>query len=65
VTGIKTGSSGKEATVDYTTTYKNITPFSVLVPIDFKKQSTRHANFTLYDNGWRLENSMKEKSTLI
>ncbi len=38
VTGIKTGQSGKDAVVEYTTTYKNLTPFSVLIPTDFQKK---------------------------
>lgn len=55
VTGIKTGQSGKDAVVEYTTAYKNLTPFSVLVPTNFNQQATRKANFALYDDGWRLE----------
>lgn len=55
VTGIKTGQSGKDAVAEFTTAYKNLTPFSVLVPANFKQQATRKANFALYDDGWRLE----------
>ncbi|MDQ6812812.1 MAG: hypothetical protein M3040_03600 [Bacteroidota bacterium] len=55
VTGIKTGQSGKDAVVEYSTTYKNLTPFSVLVPTNFKQGPMHNANFTLYDDGWRLE----------
>lgn len=55
VTGIKAGQSGKDAVVEFTTAYKNLTPFSVLVPTNFKQQATRKANFALYDDGWRLE----------
>lgn len=54
VTGIKTGQSEKAAVVEYTTAYKNLTPFSVLVPTNFKKNATRTASFSLYDDGWRL-----------
>lgn len=55
VTGIKTGQTGKDAEVEFTTAYKNLTPFSVLVPTNFKNHATRKANFALYDDGWRLE----------
>ncbi len=55
VTGIKAGQSGKDAVVEYTTTYKNLTPFSVLVPTDFKKKVTRKRNFSLYEDEWKLE----------
>lgn len=55
VTGIKSGSEGKSAVVEYITAYKNITPFAVLVRTDLKKQPIRTAYFSLYDDGWRLE----------
>jgi hypothetical protein len=55
VTGIKTGQSEERVVVEYTTAYKNLTPFAVLVTPDFKKHSTRRANFSLYDDGWRME----------
>lgn len=55
VTGVNTGTSGKDAVVEYKTAYKNLTPFSVLVGTNFKQQATRKANFTLYDDGWKLE----------
>ena len=55
VTRITTGESGKDAVVEYTTSYKNLTPFSVLVPADFKQIASRKANFSLDDEGWKLE----------
>ena len=55
VTGIKMTDNGKSAVVEYTTTYKNVTPFSSLVNIDFSKEDTHQAYFALYDDGWRLE----------
>jgi hypothetical protein len=55
VTGINTGTSGKDAVVQYATTYKNLTPFSVLATTNFKQQATRKANFVLSDDGWHLE----------
>jgi hypothetical protein len=55
VTGVQTGTSGKNAVVEYKTVYKNLTPFAVLAPTDFKQQATRKANFVLFDDGWKLE----------
>jgi hypothetical protein len=55
VTGINTGTSGKDAVVEYTTAYRDLTPFSVLMATNFKQQATRKANFALYDDGWKLE----------
>ena len=55
VTGINTGTSGKDAVVEYKTAYKNLTPFSVLTATNFKQQATRKANFVLYDDSWKLE----------
>lgn len=55
VTGVKTENDGKNAVVEYTTAYKNITPFSALSTINFDGKATRKARFSLYDDGWRLE----------
>lgn len=55
VTGIKMMDDGKSAVAEYTTNYKNITPFSSLVNTDFSKEDTHQAYFALYDDGWRLE----------
>jgi hypothetical protein len=55
VTGIKLDNEGKNAIVEYTTGYKNGTPFASLVSTDLKKQTTHTAHFALYDDGWRLE----------
>jgi hypothetical protein len=55
VTGIKMMNDGKSAVAEYTTTYKNVTPFSSLVNTDFSKEDTHEAYFALYDDGWRLE----------
>lgn len=57
VSGIKMTDGGKSAVAEYTTTYKNVTPFSALVNTDFKKEDTHQAYFALYDDGWRLEKS--------
>ncbi len=55
VTGISTNSNEKNAVVEYTTAYKNITPFAALVNLDFQKKEMHKAYFSLYDDGWRLE----------
>lgn len=55
VTGIKTENDGKNAVAEFTTTYKNITPFSALTTINFNKKITRKVHFSRYDDGWRLE----------
>ncbi|MBN9349289.1 MAG: hypothetical protein J0H55_01270 [Chitinophagaceae bacterium] len=55
VTGIKMMDDGKSAVAEYTTIYKNVTPFSSLVNTDFSKEDTHQAYFALYDDGWRLE----------
>jgi hypothetical protein len=55
VTGIKMSNDGRSAVAEYTTTYKNVTPFSALVNTNFKEKETNTASFALYDDGWRLE----------
>jgi len=56
VTGIKMLADGKKAIVDYTTQYKNLTPFSVLdKSLIAGKDNDQKAYFSLYDDGWRLE----------
>lgn len=55
VTGIKMMEDGESAVAEYTTTFTNVTPLSELVNTDFKKENTRQATFSLYDDGWRLE----------
>ena len=55
VTGITTSESGKDAVVEYTTAYKDLTPFSVLVATNYKQISSRKASFSFDDEGWKLE----------
>ncbi len=55
VTGIKATEDGKQAVAEYTTAYKNISGFSALTNINFNQSATHKANFTLYDDGWKLE----------
>ncbi|WP_423147032.1 hypothetical protein [Rubrolithibacter danxiaensis] len=55
VTGIKMMDDGKSAVANYTTAYKNITPFADLIERDLNKQEVHKAYFSLYDNGWQYE----------
>jgi len=55
VTGITSAEDGKKAVVEYTTRIENISPFAALLDREIKSAATRKANFTLYDDGWRLE----------
>ncbi len=45
VTGIKTSGNGKKLVVEYTTIYKNITPFAALVNRELKKKEVHKAYF--------------------
>ena len=55
VTGVKMLSSGKGAVAEYTTVFKNLTPFASLRGMNANKDKTKKAYFSLYDDGWRLE----------
>jgi hypothetical protein len=55
VTNIRTNKQGNKAVVDYTTTFKNITPFVKLTTDDFTTKKTNKAYFGLGDQGWKLE----------
>lgn len=55
VTGIKTSGNGKNAVVEYTTVYKNLTPFAALVKRDLTNKQVHKAYFSLYDDGWKYE----------
>lgn len=53
VTGIQM-INDNQAVVEYTTSYKNISPFSVLSEEKLEGKQTHKAKFALYDDGWRL-----------
>jgi hypothetical protein len=55
VTNIRTNAAGNKAVVDYTTTFKNITPFAILTNVDFSRTKTNKAYFGLGDEGWKME----------
>ncbi|HEY0054298.1 MAG TPA: hypothetical protein VGB63_02985 [Pedobacter sp.] len=59
VTGILLDASGKTATVEYTTSFKNVTPFAKLMKTDYTKTANHQATFSQYDDGWRWERKKK------
>lgn len=54
VTGVQLQDGDKQATVEFKTTFENITPFSVLSKQDLDKEKLIKINFQLYDDGWRI-----------
>ena len=55
VSGVQMLDGEKQAAVEYTTYYKNITPFSPLSRLKLNEKNTHKTYFLLYDDGWRLE----------
>ena len=55
VTSITKGDNGKTALAEYTTSYKNQTPFSSLSKIKLNEKPIRKAKFSLHDNEWKLD----------
>ena len=55
VSKLKTNEAGDKAFVEYTTTYKNVTPFSPLLQTNYNQSKKNKAYFTLSDTGWKLE----------
>jgi len=55
VSGIQMLDGDKKAVVEYKTSYKNITPFSKLSRLKLDGENIRKANFSLYDDGWRID----------
>ena len=45
--------------VEYTSVYKNITPFSVLMKRNLNEPVSRKVQFSLTDNGWILQKPMR------
>jgi hypothetical protein len=56
ITNLKIQPDGKSAIAEYTTGYKNLTPFATLNRERLNGKTTHKAYFALGDNGWRLEN---------
>ncbi|EOR96271.1 hypothetical protein ADIARSV_0506 [Arcticibacter svalbardensis MN12-7] len=55
VTGLKMVNDNKNAVAEYTTTYKNLTPFSILINKKLEPVNTHKAYLSLYEDGWRIE----------
>lgn len=55
VTGIKMLGDNKKAIVKYKLKYENVTPFIALTKYDLNKPGEKTAYFSLYDDGWKLE----------
>ena len=54
ISGIQLLDGEKQAVVEYTTYYKNITPFSPLFRLKLNEKNTHKAYFSRYDDGWRI-----------
>jgi len=55
ITGVQLLDGEKHAVVEYKTSFKNITPFSPLSRLKLNEKNIHKAYFSLYDDGWRLE----------
>jgi hypothetical protein len=55
ITNLEIQPDGKSAVAEYTTGYKNLTPFATLNKERLNGKTTHKAYFALGDNGWRLE----------
>ena len=55
ITNLQTQPDGKSAVVEYTTGYKNLTPFATLNKERLNGKTTHKAYSALGDKGWRLE----------
>ena len=55
VTGIQLQDDKKSATVEYTLSYKNITPFAKLMKRDLSEKKTQRASLSYFDTGWKLD----------
>lgn len=56
INDIQISDSGEKALVNYTTVYRNITPFSSLLSMDLLEEKQRQAYFSLTDKGWKIVN---------
>jgi hypothetical protein len=55
VTGVQLQDDNKNATVEYTVVYKNMTPFAKLMKRDLSKKETQRADLTYFDTGWKFD----------
>lgn len=61
IISIKEDRSSNTAIVTYITTYKNITPFAVLLNKDFKVPKEHTANLLMYDGRWQIQKIYKHE----
>lgn len=54
INNIRISDSGKNAVADYTTVYKNVTPFSTLLNKTLPNEKQHQAYFSLTDKGWKI-----------
>ncbi len=55
ITSIQDDESTKTKLVEYTTTYKNVSPFAALVNLDFTTLKKHKAYLSLHDGSWEVE----------
>ena len=55
ILSIQENEANKTAVVEYTTAYKNISPFSTLVNIDFKVPKKHTIYLSLHDDQWHIQ----------
>lgn len=59
VTSVTYGADEKSAIVDYNVSYKDITPFSLLLKRDLKKPEGKQAYFLLKEDKWVVQKRMR------
>jgi outer membrane lipoprotein-sorting protein len=55
VTGVQLQDDNKNATVEYTVVYKNMTPFAKLMKRDLSEKETERASLSYFDSGWKMD----------
>jgi hypothetical protein len=55
ITNLQIQNSGKSAVAEYSTGYKNLTPFATINKARLAGRTTHKAYSALGDKGWRLE----------
>jgi hypothetical protein len=61
VSGIKMHEDGFKATVDYTCKRKGVNPFGEIAGFQEGEIVDYHVEMSLYDDGWRIENTPPKK----
>lgn len=60
IISIQDDESTKTKLVEYTTAYKNISPFAALINRDFNKLKTHKVHLALHDGNWQIEGRMDD-----